>query len=99
MAGAAPRISHNRRKTSGLLARTVGATLPCLSSGREFRHLHHSLQSTLGGLKKRRNNATVRTCFHDSRFNYLAFYLFHLHPCHNIAVLREPAPSQPSAMS
>ena len=24
-------------------------------------------------MKKRRNNASVRTCFHDSRFNYFTF--------------------------
>ena len=76
MARAPPGVSHHRRKAGGLLAWTTGAALPRLSSGREFRHLHHSLESIVGLFEKEAEHATVRTCFHDSRFSYLTFYLF-----------------------
>src|SRR5207253_9826411 len=49
---------------------TTHATLPCLSSGREFRDLYHSLKSTVvGWFEKTMEHATVRPCFHDSQFN------------------------------
>src|SRR5437764_13033248 len=73
MARAPPGVSNHRRRPGGLLAWTTGAALPCLSSGREFRHLHHSLESIVGLFEKEAEHATVPTCFHDSRFNLVTF--------------------------